>query len=176
MPSYEKLSKKALKLMRITSVIGLFFLFTPACILAGVLLFYTSSTLISVLTAVAAAVFCIAYFFIVPPIRFRRYTYLIAADRIEIIEGILFVKRTIVPIDRIHQIDIQRGPLDTAVGVAKVIVTTAGSAAVFRFLEPERAEAIALYLNESISRKLKAKENKEDKKDKLDKEELDDVR
>ncbi len=161
MPSYEKLSKKALKLMRITSVIGLFFLFTPACILGG-FLFFAGSTLGGVLTVAVAAVFCLATFFVVPPLRFRRYTYLIAADRIEIIEGILFVKRTIVPIDRIHQIDIQRGPLDTATGVAKVIVTTAGSAAVFRFLEPARAEAVALYLNESISRKLKAKENEED--------------
>lgn len=161
MPSYETLSKKALKLMRITSVIGLFFLFTAVCLLAAIL-FFAGSTLISVLMVAVAAVFCLATFFIVPPIRFRRYTYLIAADRIEIIEGILFVTRTIVPIDRIHQIDIQRGPLDTATGVAKVIVTTAGSAAVFRFLEPERAEAIALYLNESIGRKLKAHENKED--------------
>ena len=160
MPSYETLSKKALKLMRITSVIGLFFLLAPACILAGLML-YAGSTLFGILTVAGAVVFCLAYFFIVPPIRFRRYTYLIAADRIEIIEGILFVTRTIVPIDRIHQIDIKRGPLDTATGVAKVIVTTAGSAAVFRFLEPERAESIALYLNESIGRKLKAKEDKE---------------
>ncbi|HZK39158.1 MAG TPA: PH domain-containing protein [Clostridia bacterium] len=164
MPSYETLSKKALKLMRITSVIGLFFLLAAAGILGG-FLFIVGSTLGGVLTVAIAAVFCLAYFLVVPPIRFRRYTYLIAADRIEIIEGILFVTRTIVPIDRIHQIDIRRGPLDAATGVAKVIVTTAGSAAVFRFLEPERAEAIALYLNESISRKLKANENKEDEED-----------
>lgn len=161
MSACETLSKKALKLMRITSVIGLFFLFTPVFILAGVLL-YAGNPFIAVLTAVGGVAFCLVYFIVVPPIRFRRYSYLIAADRIEIIEGILFVTRTIVPIDRIHQIDIKRGPLDTAVGVAKVIVTTAGSAAVFRFLEPERADAIALYLNKSIGRKLKAKEENED--------------
>ena len=38
-----------------------------------------------------------------------------------------------------------------------VIVTTAGSAAVFRFLEPEKAEAIALYLNNTVNRKLSEK-------------------
>ena len=153
---YETLSPKALKLMRITSVIGLFFLLAPAAVLAGVLLFF-GSTASAAVVLTGALVFCLAYFLAVPPIRFRCYKYLIAADRIEIIEGILFVTRTIVPIDRIHQIDIKRGPLDTATGVAKVIVTTAGSAAVFRFLEPERAEAIALYLNESINRKLDAR-------------------
>lgn len=153
---YETLSPKALKLMRITSAIGLFFLLAPASFIAGAL-FYTGSAAFGAAVLTGAVVFCFAIFFIVPPVRFRRYKYLIAEDRIEIVEGILFVTRTIVPIDRIHQIDIKRGPLDTAVGVAKVIVTTAGSAAVFRFVEPDRAEAIALYLNESISRKLKAK-------------------
>jgi uncharacterized protein len=154
---YETLSNKALKLMRITSVIGLFFLLAPAAVFSGVL-FFLGSIAAGAIVLTGTIVFCLAYFFIVPPIRFRRYKYLIADDRIEIVEGILFVTRTIVPIDRIHQIDIKRGPLDNAVGVAKVIVTTAGSAAVFRFLEPERAETVALYLNESISRKLKAKE------------------
>lgn len=153
---YETLSPKALKLMRITAAIGLFFLFAPAAVFAGVLFFFSSAVSGAAILA-GALVLCLAYFLAVPPIRFRRYKYLIEADRIEIIEGILFVTRTIVPIDRIHQIDIKRGPLDTATGVAKVIVTTAGSAAVFRFLEPERAEAVALYLNESINRKLSAK-------------------
>lgn len=153
---YETLSKKALKLMRITSAIGLAFLLFIA---VGIFISMLLRGIIILGAAVFACVFVfsIAYFFVVPPIRFRRYKYLIAEDRIEIVEGILFITRTIVPIDRIHQIDIKRGPLDTATGVAKVIVTTAGSAAVFRFLEPERAEAIALYLNASIGRKLCAK-------------------
>lgn len=159
---YETLSKKALKLMRITSAIGLIFLFTAAVILFVAMLLLTGNAETGAVVLICTAIFCSVYFFIVPPIRFRRYKYLIAQDRIEIIEGILFVTRTIVPIDRIHQIDIKRGPLDNAVGVAKVIVTTAGSAAVFRFLEPERAEAIALYLNASISRKLRAKGVAED--------------
>lgn len=153
---YETLSKKALKLMRITAAIGLFFLLAAASAVFAAQ-FLSSNPVTGMLILGFTGIFCAGYFFIVPPVRFRRYKYLIAEDRIEIVEGILFVTRTIVPIDRIHQIDIKRGPLDTFTGVAKVIVTTAGSAAVFRFLEPERAEAIALYLNNSISRKLKAK-------------------
>ncbi len=152
---YESLSKKALKLMRITSAIGLFFIAAAAAVIAGFLIAGGKTAAAAAVFGIAAAG-CILFFFLVPPVRFRRYKYLIAPDRIEIIEGILFVSRTIVPVDRIHQIDIRRGPLDNAAGVAKVIVTTAGSAAAFRFLEPQRADEIALYLNESISRKLKA--------------------
>lgn len=153
---YETLSKKALKLMRITSAIGLTFLLAIA-VIVFVVMFLAGSLITGGLILASAVIFSVLYILIIPPVRCSRYKYLIAEDRIEIIEGILFVTRTIVPIDRIHQIDIKKGPLDTYVGVAKVIVTTAGSAAVFRFLEPERAEAIALYLNSSINRKLKAK-------------------
>ena len=82
---------------------------------------------------------------------------MIAQDRIEICEGLIFLRRTIVPIDRIYQIDIRTGPLDNAVGVAKVIVTTAGSTAAFRFLEPEAADEIALYINENVLNKIHQK-------------------
>lgn len=153
---YNTLSKKALKLMRITSAIGLFFL-TAGAAAVFLVLFFAGNTAGAAAVITVTAVFDIVYFAAVPPLRWRRYTYLIESDRIEIVEGILFVTRTIVPIDRIHQIDIKRGPIDNAIGVAKVVVTTAGSAAVFRFLEPEKAEEIALYLNECIHRKLGTK-------------------
>lgn len=153
---YIPLSKKALKLMRITSAIGLFLL-TAGAAAVILVLFFSDNTAGAAAVITGTAVFDTVYFAAVPPLRWRRYKYLIESDRIEIVEGILFVTRTIVPIDRIHQIDIKRGPLDNAVGVAKVVVTTAGSAAVFRFLEPEKAEEIALYLNDSIHRKFQSK-------------------
>ena len=58
------------------------------------------------------------------------------------------------PVDRIHQIDVSRGPLDTAFGVAKVSVITAGSTAVFRFLDEDKAQQLALFLNERVQQKL----------------------
>lgn len=90
-----------------------------------------------------------------PLVRFRRYRYLLADDRIEIIEGIVYIRRTIVPIDRIHQIDITRGPIDTRFGIAKVTVTTAGAKATMRFLELEKAEEICETLNRIITQKLR---------------------
>ena len=66
------------------------------------------------------------------------------------------------PIDRIYQIDIRKGPLDNAVGVAKVMVTTAGSSAAFRFLEPDAADEIALYINETVLGKIQGKGDGQD--------------
>ncbi|NLA77440.1 MAG: PH domain-containing protein [Clostridiales bacterium] len=156
---YQGLSKKALSVLRVNAVIGMLFVIIAAG--AAAVALYTME-LKAAAIAVFAVLFVLAvlYIAIVPVFRHRRYKYLIADDRIEIIEGILFISRTIVPIDRIHQIDIRRGPIDTAFGVGKVIVTTAGSVARLRFLELKKAEEIAEQLNAIVRDKIRGGENK----------------
>lgn len=153
---YRTPSPKAITLMRITSVIvTVLFLVVPAvcaAIFAREFLGRAGWILVG-----AAALFSILYTLIAPPIRFKRYRYMIAEDRIEIIEGLFFIRRIIIPIDRIYQIDVRKGPLDNAVGVEKVMVTTAGSSAAFRFLEPEVADEIALYINKTVLGKIQSK-------------------
>lgn len=153
---YRTPSPKAITLLRITSALSTFFLLIvpalAAAIFAGDILGRAGWILVGV-----AAVISVLYTLIAPPVRFKRYRYMIAQDRIEIIEGLLFIRRTIIPIDRIYQIDVRKGPLDNAVGVEKVSVTTAGSSASFRFLEPEVADEIALYINETVLGKIRSK-------------------
>lgn len=109
----------------------------------------------------AAALLCVIYTAVAPKLRHAQYKYLITDDRIEICEGIVFKKRTLVPIDRIHQIDVTRGPIDARFGVAKVAVTTAGGVAVFRFLEEEKANEIAGSLNSYIKQKYTHRNDKD---------------
>lgn len=153
---YRTPSPKAITLMRITSgLITFFVLVVPAlagAIFAGDILGKFGWVLVGV-----AVMLSVLYTLIAPPIRFKRYRYMIAKDRIEIIEGLLFIRRTIIPIDRIYQIDVRKGPLDNAVGVEKVSITTAGSSAAFRFLEPEVADEIALYINGTVLDKIQSK-------------------
>ena len=153
---YRTPSPKAIKLMRITSALCTFFFFVLPVTVAAFC--FRGKLGRGMLIPIGAAVLLsILYVLIAPGIRFRQYRYMIAKDRIEIIEGLFFIRRSIVPIDRIYQIDIRKGPLDNAVGVAKVMVTTAGSSAAFRFLEPEAADEIALYINETVLGKIKGK-------------------
>ena len=56
----------------------------------------------------------------------NRYRYSINEECIDIREGYLFVKRNIVPIERLHKLEISKGPIDQIFHVAKVTVTTAG--------------------------------------------------
>lgn len=150
--NYQSLSKRAKTVMLLTAMIqGI--LFSAAALLIIAKVFGRGSETGLVLALVCAAL-AIAYIIIVPIVRFKRYRYLIETDRIEIVEGVFFIKRTLVPIDRIHQISVSKGPIDSAFGVAKVSVITAGATATFRFLDEEKADEIALHLNTRIREKL----------------------
>ena len=86
-----------------------------------------------------------------PYFRFQRYRYSINEECIDLKEGYIFVKREIVPIERLHKLETQRGPIDRMCGVEKLIVTTAGGDVTLRFLEEEKAEQIADYLKKRIN-------------------------
>lgn len=97
------------------------------------------------------AVLILADVLISPYFRYHRYRYSINEEYIDIIEGYLFVKRNIVPIERIHKIQTKKGPIDQIFRVAKVIVTTGGGDVTISFLEDERAEQIADSLRKRIN-------------------------
>lgn len=86
-----------------------------------------------------------------PYFRYHRYRYSINEECIDIKEGYLFVKRNIVPIERLHKLQTLKGPIDRMFKVAKVVVTTAGGDVTIRFLEEEKAEQIAENLRGRIN-------------------------
>ena len=148
--SYEKLSKRALNCMytagTVTGVVVLavigavdYFWIFPGNITIGKWI----SLILAVLTLIDVLVS--------PYFRYHRYRYSINEECIDIIEGYLFVKRNIVPIERIHKIQTKKGPVDQMFRVAKVIVTTGGGDVTLSFLEDERAEQIADKLRKRIN-------------------------
>ncbi len=148
---YQKLSKNARNLMFMTAVMQSLILLVACMVTVVAANLYGKAKLAVMITG---AVVAVLWAVIIPIVRFKRYKYLIQPDRVEIIEGVFWVSRTVVPVDRIHQINVSRGPLDTAFGVAKVSVITAGSTAVFRFLDEDKANQLALFLNEKVQQKL----------------------
>lgn len=67
------------------------------------------------------------------------------------IEGYLFVKRNIVPIERLHKLQTKKGPIDQIFKVAKMVVTTGGGDVTLSFLEEEKAEQLAQSLRKRIN-------------------------
>ena len=64
-------------------------------------------------------------------------------------------KRSIVPVERLHKLEMRRGPVDRMFKVTKLIVTTAGGDVTLRFLDVEKAEEIAEYLKKRINQIVK---------------------
>lgn len=147
---YEKLSKRALKCMYtatlIRSLIGIAIIgrvnwawLIPLDITIG--------KIISVILVILILINMI----IGPYFRYNRYRYSINEESIDIIEGYIFQERTIVPIERLHKLQVEKGPIDRMFHVEKVTVTTAGGDVTINYLEEEKAEEIAESLRKRIN-------------------------
>lgn len=64
---------------------------------------------------------------ILPGRRYRRWGYRQGVNMIRIASGLLVRKETVVPYDRVQHIDVSRGPIERAFGVATLTLHTAGS-------------------------------------------------
>ena len=147
---YEKLSKRALYCMYTADVIA------GAIALAVVgavdyFWIFPDNITVGKWISLILAILILIDVFASPYFRYHRYRYSINEECIDIIEGYLFVKRNIVPIERIHKIQTKKGPVDQMFRVAKVIVTTGGGDVTISFLEDERAEQIADSLRRRIN-------------------------
>lgn len=147
----EKLSKRALGCMYAATAIGSLVMLAILAAL-NIFLFVPEDVAVGKIISIILGIVILAHTAISPYFRFYRYSYKIDEEFIDIREGYLFVKRDIVPIERLHKMQTVRGPIDTLFGVAKVKVTTAGGDVVIRFLEQEKAERIAEGLGKYINR------------------------
>ena len=147
---YEKLSKRALGCMYVAtalaSVIAL-------AVIGAVNWLWIFPKDMDMLKAVSLALMILILFDALasPYFRYHRYRYSNNEECIDIKEGYLFVKRNIVPIERLHKLQTLKGPIDQMFKVAKVVVTTAGGDVTIRFLEEEKAEQIAENLRGRIN-------------------------
>ena len=145
---YEKLSKRALGCMYVATALAS--VIALAVIGAVNWLWIFPKDMVK---AVSLALVILTLFDALasPYFRYHRYRYSINEECIDIKEGYLFVKRNIVPIERLHKLQTLKGPIDQMFKVAKVVVTTAGGDVTIRFLEEEKAEQIAENLRGRIN-------------------------
>ncbi len=96
-----------------------------------------------------------AYWIVGPEIFYRRYRYRIDDEKAEIRRGIITISHSMVPIERIHQVEVSKGPINRMFGLANVVITTAGGVTTLEFLDEDTAESIASRLNECVVKLLK---------------------
>lgn len=147
---YEKLSKRALCSMYVAGII------TGAIVLAvlgaaGIFWIFPQDITVGKWILLILAALTLADVLISPYFRYHRYRYCINDECIDVIEGYLFVKRNIVPIERLHKLQTKKGPIDQIFKVAKMVVTTGGGDVTLSFLEEEKAEQLAQSLRKRIN-------------------------
>ena len=145
----EKLSKRALGCMYVATALGSAAAIA-AILVANVLWIGPKDIQVGKIISVAAAVLLCIHTLISPYFRFHRYRYQITEEFIDVREGYIFVERNFVPLERLHKMQTNRGPIDRMFKVAKVTVTTAGGDVTLRFLDEEKAD----YIAESLSKRI----------------------
>ena len=151
---YEVLPKRSIGSMYVGKIITFVIL---AAVFYGVYYFGDLPKIAEILMLALFAVIT-AYLFLSPPVYYARYRYKIDKDRIDIRHGVIFITHDIVPIERIHQLAVSRGPVNNMFRLADVTITTAGGNVVIKLLEVHTAEDIADKLNEYIVELLKKRE------------------
>jgi hypothetical protein len=91
------------------------------------------------LPAVAAGV---AYVVLVPLMRHRRYRWELHEEELDLIEGLLSVTRTIVPITRIQHVSVERTGWTNVFGLVRLHVHTAAGKTTIPGLEPPVADDV----------------------------------
>ena len=92
-------------------------------------------------TVLFAVIFALGLAFAV--LRYQSWRYEVRDDSLFLDRGVLTRVRTVVPYVRVQHVDVSRGPLERTLGLASVVVYTAGSRGAdvtIPGLEPERAE------------------------------------
>ncbi|HJL05550.1 MAG TPA: PH domain-containing protein [Polyangiaceae bacterium LLY-WYZ-15_(1-7)] len=78
-------------------------------------------------------------------LRFRRFAFRLAGGVLHVRRGVFVHREKIIPVDRMQHLDVDRGPVERAFGLARLSVFTAGGrGATFQLpgLPPERAYAL----------------------------------
>lgn len=147
--NYQKLSKKALKCMYVGTAIR--FLIMTIAIVGAIVIFHKEwpSYVVGILTGILGI--GVLYLLIAPKVRFERYRYILTQEELEVRKGIIVIKTEIVPIERLHKIEMSSGPILRAFGLKNVLVTTAGNDVKVEFLTDEVAETVAEHLKKRIN-------------------------
>ncbi|MBP2032045.1 membrane protein YdbS with pleckstrin-like domain [Clostridium algifaecis] len=80
--------------------------------------------------------------FVCPFLEYKQWRYGIFEDKIELINGIIIRKKTIIPISRIQNLKIEQGPIERMSNIASVNIITAGGRHKIPAITMEDAEKI----------------------------------
>ncbi len=147
---YVKLDPKAQKCMRVNEIIKDAVLLSMV-LTADFFILWESARTACLLTGAGFLVIAVLCSIFIPKIRYERYRYIIDSEGIRVREGIFWIKETIIPMERLHKLQVSQGPVDRIFKLSSVKVTTAGGDGTIKFLTDGEAAQIAENLKDKIN-------------------------
>lgn len=138
----QRLSKQSITIWRIQrSLEGIILVLLP--IIYGVVMQYVEWPVwILTVLLVILVLYCIAFILIWPPIQWRRFRYQVLEQEIDIVQGVLIVRRTLVPMTRIQHVETEQGPILRRYKMASVEIQTAATTHRIPVLPIEEADQL----------------------------------
>ncbi len=99
-------------------------------------------TIAFIVLLVGAVLFAVLFVGIMPKLRHLRWRYQVNPEEIDILKGIIWRERIIVPLVRVQNVDTKQGPLMRANGLASFTVATAAGEHEIPGLAFEEADAL----------------------------------
>lgn len=152
---YIKLNKEAKSCMRLSALVIWAIILVPLAIFA---LLGDVEAFIQI-GVIALAVIAAIYIIIAPGIRYERYRYFIGDEEVMVRRGFLWIHEEIVPIERLHKLEVRQGPIARIYKLSTVCVTTAGGDISIKFLREDEAERIASTLKAKINEIVREERN-----------------
>ncbi|MFV1884560.1 MAG: PH domain-containing protein [Balneola sp.] len=151
-----RINENAIKAWRISAILfGLILYAVP-----GVLFFlYLNGALqvIAPMVAGPAAFFTHLFLiFVFPKIRWSRWRYDVTEQGVDMYRGIIILKRTVVPVNRIQHVDTKQGPIYRKFGLSSISISTAATTHEIPALDDETAAQLRAMISDLVR---KAKED-----------------
>lgn len=140
----QELDPRAVSLWRISGAIGaLIWGITLGGMLVAVGLLTEVPLWVS-LAGVGAGIAALAVLRVgvIPPIRYRLWRYRLGEDQLFLQRGFLVVRRTLIPLVRVQNVDTVQGPIARRFGLWSVVVYTAANAQSIPALSQEQADRL----------------------------------
>lgn len=96
-------------------------------VMAGVAEILLDLPLRAGILVVPAAVAVLALVVVVPPLRYQAWRFALQEEHMYLRHGVLFRTSSIVPYARIQHVDTRHGPVDRRLGLASLVLYTAGT-------------------------------------------------
>lgn len=138
----QRLPRKAISAWRIGGMLRSLFIWL---IPLGFWLFDAENSIslwIYISLLAVALLLSLLFIFWIPKIRWRRWRYDIDEHEIDLQRGLIVVRRTLVPINRVQHVDTRQGPILRNYSLSDVVITTAATTHQIPALTDETADTV----------------------------------